>query len=194
VPPLGLSVSSPFLVLYVAADDLADIGVLALLDEGGVAETLVVGFDIVLPFNCLAGLFLALRCRAGALPGDGSDLRGSLSVPGGLRSGIEPWLIRWALVMMRLWAACRNTSVRRTTGTAPDEMMSASTCLLVISPQSIRPQQPLGSRFPKVKALRSSFGDEGGRRASGQDFDGLPRKLRSVRPQFRPPAVGRDFR
>src|SRR6476660_5208935 len=29
--------------------------------------------------------------------------------------------------MMRLWAACRNTSVRRTTGTAPDAMMSAST-------------------------------------------------------------------
>jgi hypothetical protein len=29
---------------------------------------------------------------------------------------------------MRLCAAWRNTSVRRTTGTAPDEMMSASTC------------------------------------------------------------------
>src|SRR5437773_8243447 len=29
--------------------------------------------------------------------------------------------------MMRLCAACRNTSVRRTTGTAPDEMTSAST-------------------------------------------------------------------
>ena len=26
--------------------------------------------------------------------------------------------------MMRLFAACRNTSVRRTTGTAPDAMMS----------------------------------------------------------------------
>src|SRR4030088_2738093 len=35
--------------------------------------------------------------------------------------------MRWALVMMRLCAACRNTSVRRTNGTAPDEMMSAST-------------------------------------------------------------------
>src|SRR5207248_10826230 len=34
--------------------------------------------------------------------------------------------MRWALVMMRLWAACRNTSVRRTTGTASDEIMSAS--------------------------------------------------------------------
>src|SRR3979411_2292713 len=29
--------------------------------------------------------------------------------------------------MMRLCAACRNTSVKRTTGTAPDPMMSAST-------------------------------------------------------------------
>ena len=38
---------------------------------------------------------------------------------------IDPWLIRWALVMMRLCAACRNTSVRRTTGTAPDVIMSA---------------------------------------------------------------------
>src|SRR5437870_5183294 len=35
--------------------------------------------------------------------------------------------MRWALVMMRLCAACRNTSVRRITGTAPDEMTSAST-------------------------------------------------------------------
>ena len=37
--------------------------------------------------------------------------------PGGV---IEPWLIRWAVVMMRLWAAGRNTSMRRTTTTAPD--------------------------------------------------------------------------
>src|SRR5262245_187362 len=35
--------------------------------------------------------------------------------------------MRWALMMMRLWATCRNTSVRRTTGTAPDAMRSAST-------------------------------------------------------------------
>src|SRR6476659_1813413 len=35
--------------------------------------------------------------------------------------------MRWALVMMWLCAACRKTSVRRTTGTAPDEMTSAST-------------------------------------------------------------------
>src|SRR5436190_1565551 len=46
---------------------------------------------------------------------------------GGLRSGSEPWLIRWALVMMRLCAACRNTSVSRTTCTASDEITSAST-------------------------------------------------------------------
>ena len=39
-----------------------------------------------------------------------------------------PWLIRWALVTIRLPAAWRNTSVRRTTGTAPEAMMSASTC------------------------------------------------------------------
>ena len=36
-----------------------------------------------------------------------------------LRSGIKPWLMRWAVVMIRLRAACRNTSVSRTTGTAP---------------------------------------------------------------------------
>ena len=35
--------------------------------------------------------------------------------------------MRWALMMMRLCAACRNTSVRRTTGTAPDEITSANT-------------------------------------------------------------------
>src|ERR1700676_4878004 len=35
--------------------------------------------------------------------------------------------MRWALVMMRLCAACRKTSVRGTKGTAPDEMTSAST-------------------------------------------------------------------
>jgi hypothetical protein len=28
--------------------------------------------------------------------------------------------VRWALVMIRLWAACLNTSVSRTTGTAPE--------------------------------------------------------------------------
>ena len=39
----------------------------------------------------------------------------------------QPWLIRCALMMMRLSAACRNTSVSRTTGTAPEPMMSAST-------------------------------------------------------------------
>ena len=36
--------------------------------------------------------------------------------------------MRWALMMIRLAAACRNTSVSRTTGTAPEPMMSASTC------------------------------------------------------------------
>src|SRR3984957_7846106 len=36
--------------------------------------------------------------------------------------------MRWALMMIRLATACRNTSVRRTTGTAPEPMMSASTC------------------------------------------------------------------
>src|ERR1700676_1158434 len=35
--------------------------------------------------------------------------------------------MRLWLMMMRLCAACRNTSVRRTTGIAPDEMTSAST-------------------------------------------------------------------
>ena len=29
---------------------------------------------------------------------------------------------------MRLAAACRNTSVSRTSGTAPESMMSANTC------------------------------------------------------------------
>ena len=32
--------------------------------------------------------------------------------------------MRWALVIIRLAAACRNTSVSRTTGTTPDPMMS----------------------------------------------------------------------
>src|SRR5208282_1112643 len=36
--------------------------------------------------------------------------------------------MRWALMMIRLAAACRNTSVNRTTGTAPELMMSAKTC------------------------------------------------------------------
>src|SRR5271154_3412992 len=36
--------------------------------------------------------------------------------------------MRWALMMIRLAAACRNTSVSRTTGTTPEPMMSASTC------------------------------------------------------------------
>ena len=34
-------------------------------------------------------------------------------------SGIWPWLMRWALTMIRLPAAWRNTSVSRTTGTMP---------------------------------------------------------------------------
>src|SRR5260370_10698387 len=36
--------------------------------------------------------------------------------------------MRWALRIIRLAAACRNTSVKRTTGTAPEPMISASTC------------------------------------------------------------------
>jgi hypothetical protein len=35
--------------------------------------------------------------------------------------------MRWVLVMMRLWAAYGNTLVSRTTGTASEAMMSAST-------------------------------------------------------------------
>ena len=42
-------------------------------------------------------------------------------------SGICPWLMRWALMMIRLSAAWRNTSVSRTTGTAPMSIRSAST-------------------------------------------------------------------
>ena len=40
---------------------------------------------------------------------------------------MEPRLIWCALVMIRLWAAWRKTSVKRTTGTAPEAMMSART-------------------------------------------------------------------
>jgi hypothetical protein len=58
---------------------------------------------------------------------DAFEVTSSLSGPGGLRSGIEPWLIRSALMMMRLSAACRNTSMRHTTDRALDEMMSART-------------------------------------------------------------------
>jgi hypothetical protein len=36
-------------------------------------------------------------------------------------------LIWCALVMIRLWAAWRKTSVKRTTGTAPEAMTSART-------------------------------------------------------------------
>ena len=43
------------------------------------------------------------------------------------RSGIRPWLIRWALVMIWLVAAWRKISVKRTTGTAPEAMISANT-------------------------------------------------------------------
>ena len=43
------------------------------------------------------------------------------------RSGMAPRLIPWAVVTIRLPAAWRNTSVNRTTGTAPEAMMSART-------------------------------------------------------------------
>jgi hypothetical protein len=46
----------------------------------------------------------------------------------GARSGIRPWLIRCALVMIRLSAAWRKISVSLTTGTAPEAMMSPRTC------------------------------------------------------------------
>ena len=52
----------------------------------------------------------------------------SLSPSGLLRSGSRPRLIRCALVMIRLSAAWRKISVSRTTGTAPEPMMSARTC------------------------------------------------------------------
>ena len=41
---------------------------------------------------------------------------------------MAPRLMPWATVTIRLCAAWRNTSVRRTSGTAPEAMMSASTC------------------------------------------------------------------
>ena len=40
---------------------------------------------------------------------------------------MAPRLMPWAVVTIRLLAAWRNTSVRRTTGTAPEAMTSAST-------------------------------------------------------------------
>ena len=40
---------------------------------------------------------------------------------------MAPLLIPWAVVTIRLCAAWRNTSVNRTTGTAPEAMISAST-------------------------------------------------------------------
>ena len=52
----------------------------------------------------------------------------SLSAPRGAGSGIRPALIRWAFTTIRLSAACRNTSVSRATGTAPEAITSASTC------------------------------------------------------------------
>jgi hypothetical protein len=53
------SISSPFVGLYLVADDLADIGVLALLDEGGIVEALVIELDLVLRLGCLTRLLLA---------------------------------------------------------------------------------------------------------------------------------------
>jgi len=52
--PHSLSISSSFLVLDVTADDLDDIGVPSLLDEGSIAETLVLESDIIIRFGCLA--------------------------------------------------------------------------------------------------------------------------------------------
>ena len=42
--------------------------------------------------------------------------------------GHQAWLIRCALTMIRLSAACRKTSVKRTTGTEADAMISPRTC------------------------------------------------------------------
>src|SRR5215510_9646414 len=49
-------------------------------------------------------------------------------VSAGVRLGIRPSLMRCALMMISLSAAWRKTSVRRTTGMAPDAMTSANTC------------------------------------------------------------------
>ena len=66
-------------------------------------------------------------------PGDPHVL---IDVPGakghqqfiGFVSGISPRLIRWALTMIRLAAACRNTSVNRATGRRREPMISPRTC------------------------------------------------------------------
>jgi hypothetical protein len=47
-PPYALRISSPFIGLYVFAGDLADIGVLALLDEGGIVQV-VIQLDVAGP-------------------------------------------------------------------------------------------------------------------------------------------------
>jgi winged helix-turn-helix protein len=69
---LDPSISSPFLLLDVAADNLGDVGVffLALFDEGGIVEALVIGLDLILRFGRLTWLLLALRFRVGISQGD----------------------------------------------------------------------------------------------------------------------------
>ena len=73
-----------------------------------------------------------------------------------LRMGICPWLIRWALVMMRLLAAWRKISVRRMTGSRPLSMQSRST-----SPQptggSWSASPTIKSRVPRGRAFNRAF-------------------------------------
>src|SRR4051794_10695034 len=52
-----------------------------------------------------------------------STMKKSLFSPALGVSGISPRLIRWALTMIRLSAACRNTSVNRATGRRPEPMI-----------------------------------------------------------------------
>ena len=68
---------------------------------------------------------------------------------------MSPWLIRCALVMMRLLAACRNTSVRRTTGTTPLSIRSRNT-----SPGPTEGNwstSPTSSRLPWAGTARSRW-------------------------------------
>ncbi len=67
------------------------------------------------------------RSLRAASSGSTASMKKKSEPSGAVSSGMAPWLMRCALVMIRLAAAWRNTSVSRITGTAPEPITSAST-------------------------------------------------------------------
>src|ERR1035437_5691008 len=106
-------------------------------------------------------------------------------------SGIWPSLIRWALMMIRLCAACRNTSARRTTGTT---LLSITCCSTMPGPTDGNwSMSPTKSRLAFGGRARSRFAmsvtstievSSTTRRSQSKGFA-------SFRPK--PPVAGLDF-